>query len=311
MLSGRKAFLFVFSCYLLHSSVAVAAAQGIKGELDLEMILSGVAHHHSLVKSGEGVVTYKRVQTSDTTDGGHIIIREYYLTFNEHYTRMDISESLSRNTWFPKLTYINAGTKGEWQIQHEESVLRYTYSTRPSNRFASLDPRWVLTSYWPEGEVYEHLKQKDFRIKRRQRLGDIDCYVLEDMAGGKIWIAPDLGFRFIKYERQFALEPDLSRRGIKKGAPMVVRIRVFYQKNGNICFPKQTVAEAFIIDENGQEHLLSKNETETKDFRLNDKISEDKFTITIPEESQIWVSDLRRFLSKKEFSNLYGMVLLK
>jgi len=297
-------------CFLVVSFPLTSLLFAFSSEkgMDLEIILSGIQYYDSLIKSGEGDVTYRRIQTAGLTDAGSDMTHEYHLIFNQRKTRMDIPEHILGKLHFPKLTYINTEGKGEWKIQYDKSRTHYTYSTTSNGTFRDWDPRWIMTTIWQEGSVYEHLKKGNFKVKQKQNLGKIECYVLENPdREEKIWIAPDLGFRFLKYEHKFALEVDLPRRGMKKGTPMVTRRWASYQKYGEAWFPKQTTTEASFIDEKGQEHLLSKTQHETKNFRLNHKIPKKRFTIKIPEDAQIWVADLRTFMSKKKFLKYYNM----
>lgn len=138
-------------------------------------------------------------------------------------------------------------------------------------------------------------------------LKHVDCYVLENAEGEKIWIAPERGFRFLQYEHRSALRIGNPLRGLDKGTPVVARRSASYQKYGELWFPKQTLSQASFIDEKGQERLLVKTSIETKDFQVNHNIPEKTFTVKIPDNALIYVGDLRKRLSKKEFQNLYDL----
>ena len=143
-----------------------------------------------------------------------------------------------------------------------------------------------------------------------EKVRNIECYRLETPDGERrIWIAPDRGFRFLKYEYHYVITRDSpTREAIKKGTPMLVRNLVFYQKYGEAWFPKQGIREGVFIDEKGQEHLIERQQYEIKNFRLNHDIPEENFTIEIPNDAKIWVEDLRETLSKEEFLKYYKTV---
>ena len=166
-------------------------------------------------------------------------------------------------------------------------------------------------TYWEEGSVYEHLRQKNFKIKHKQMLKQVDCYVLENAEGEKFWIAPEQGFRFLQYEHKSALRIGNPLRGLNKGTPVIVRKSASYQKYGDVWFPKQTLSQASFINERGQEQLLVKTQIETKNFQVNHDIPEESFTVEIPDNALIYVGDLRKRLSKKEFLNFYDLEWVK
>ena len=277
-------------------------------DMVLELILSGMQYYDSLIKSGEGGVIYKRVQTPGLSDDGHSIVHEYYLTFNQCQMRMDHPERRAGKTRYPKQTYIDTGSEGEWYLYDEKSqdVSNLAYSTTTNREFVDWHPMAIMT-YWEEGSIYKHLKQKNFKIKERQELNQVACYVLENAEGEKIWIAPEQGFRFLQYERRYSLRMSHPRRGLNKGTPMIARKSASYQEYGHAWFPKQTLSQGSFIDEKGQEQILVKTQTETKNFRVNHSISEETFIVEIPDNAMIYVGDLRRRLSKKEFLNLYNL----
>ena len=82
-------------------------------EIDLEIILAGIKYYDSLIKSAEGEVSYKRVQTPGLADDGHRIAVEYHLTFTERQTRMDMPEDYMGKVLFTELTYIQKKGEGE------------------------------------------------------------------------------------------------------------------------------------------------------------------------------------------------------
>ena len=88
---------------------------------------------------------------------------------------------------------------------------------------------------------------------------------------------------------------------------MVARKSASYQKYGELWFPKQTLSQASFLDEKGQEQLLVKTQIETNNFQVNHDIPDETFIVEIPYNALIYVGDLRKRLSKKEFLNLYDL----
>lgn len=283
----------------------------VEEELDLDIILAGIKHYDSLVKSGEGKVSYKRVQTPGLTDDGHRIAVEYHLAFTQLQTRMDIPEYFIGNTHFPKLTFIETKGEGELHLPEDKSPVSYlAYHSFPTKTFIHWHPKRIMTTEWVEGSLYEHLKEKEFQIKQKQTLKEVECYILENTDGEKIWIAPQQGFRFLKYEHRFPLKKTLQR-GLIQGAPIVSRKNVSYENHGEAWFPKQINIQTFFINKKGEEELFLKTDIETKDFRVNHDISEKTFATEIPDTAQIWVGDLKKHISKKEFFDVYKLEWVK
>jgi len=288
-------------------------------DLYLEIILSGIQYYDSLIKSGEGDVTFREI--FPFVPGGIKIpkgkmpeMREethkYHLTFYQGKTRMDIPEHLVGKLRFAKLAIVN-DEKGEWMIiYHGDRISGYQYGTKPSLAYIYWDPRTILKIPWKsKGAVYEYLKKKKFKVKQKENVRKIECYRLETPDGKeRIWIAPEQGFRFLKYERDEEVkrdDPDWIER--KKGTPLLVRSFVSYQKYGEAWFPKKAIREWFFIDEKGQERRTEREQYELKNFRLNHDIPEEKFIIEIPDDAEIWVKDLRQKLSKEQFLKYYNM----
>ncbi len=306
-LAGRRnihlLILFLVSTVFLLTFSSVAFSQD--DAIDLEMILAGIKHYDSLVKTGEGVVLYKRVKMPGLTDDGHRKVVEYYLTFTQHQTRMDIPEYHVGKVHNPKLTVIQTKSEGELHVPDSNARRnRFAYFSAPTKNFFDWQPKRIMTD-WEEGSLYEHLKEKKFEIKQKEELNRVTCYVLENIAGEKIWISPEQGFNFLKYEYRFALKTTLPSRGLSRGTPLVERRRAFYKKYEDVWFPKQTFIESYFIDKNGQEQLLTKTEIETKNFRVNHDIPEATFVVEVPDTVPIWVDDLRKNLSKKEFLDVF------
>lgn len=301
--------LFFFCAVLL--LIFASFSFSVDDEIDLEIILAGIKYYDSLVKSGEGKVSYRRVQTPGLADNGHRIAVEYYLTFTKRQTRMDIPEYYMGKAHFAELTHIQKKGEGELHVPgFNVPRRRLTYYSYDTGSFTEWHPKMVITD-WDEGSLYEHLKEKNFKIKEKSELNQVVCYVLDNMKGEKIWIAPELGFNFLKYEHRFALDIDLTRRGLSRGADLVEYRRASYEKYGDIWFPKYTVLESYLIDKDGEEQLLTISEVETESFRVNHAVPEQAFIVEVPDNVPIWVGDLRKNLSKKEFLDIYHLEWVK
>ena len=301
-------FIISFPIVLL----SLACSDEDMAGLELEVILSGIEYYDSVIHAGEGDILYKRTQTAGLVDPGHNRTYNYHLTFDQGKTRMDIPESIQEQVYkIPKQTYISIHGRGEWIIQYGKfrgkPYARYSYGSRsPSGRYQDWDPRHIMTTMWPGGTFCEHLRKGGFKVKQKQDIGKTECYILENTNGERLWIAPEQGFRFLKYESKFPLQIDLPNRGIKKGALSIERRWVSYGKYGAAWFPKHSTSEWSIVGEKGQEHLLVRSQHDTKNFRLNHDIPEEKFAVEIPDGARIRVSELGRTLSKEEFLKLYG-----
>ena len=311
--TGRRA-VHIFTLFLLCAVfLLIFASFGflVDDEIDLEIILAGIKYYDSLINTGEGAVRYKRVQTPGLADDGHRIDVEYHLTFTERQMRMDIPEYYMGKAHFAEVTYIQKKGEGELHVPNLNVLQkRFTYYSFDTGSFTEWHPRMVITD-WDEGSLYEHLKQKSFKIKEKQELNQVTCYVLENVKGEKIWIAPELGFNFLKYEHRFVLDVDFIRQGVSSGAALVERRHVSYEKYGEVWFPKHTVLESYLINKNGEEQLLTISEVETKNFRVNHAIPEEIFIVEMPNDVLIWVDDLRKHLSKKEFLGVYHLEWVK
>lgn len=312
-----RTYTLLVILYLLFINFPLAFSSE-EDSLDLEIILSGIQYYDSLIKSGEGDVTYRQIiaftpRGSKIPKGKMPEMREethkYHLTFHRHKTRMDIPEHFVGKLHFSKRTVIT-DEKGEWvTTYHDDHISGYHYSTKSSLAYMDWDPRILLKIPWrSKGTVYKYLKKKKFKVKQKESVRRIECYRLETPDGKeRIWITPDLGFRFLKYERETKSRGVPGWVEMKKGTPLVTRRRVYYKKYGEAWFPKKAIREWFFIDEKGQERRTEREQYELKNFRLNHDIPEKKFTIEIPEDTQIWVADLRTFMSKKKFLKYYNM----
>ncbi|RKU27977.1 hypothetical protein C6497_10405 [Candidatus Poribacteria bacterium] len=182
----------------------------------------------------------------------------------------------------------------------------YNFHTqRHEYRLPVLDPRnWYSVNR--NHDLPPYLKNENFHIQSIESLkdnqfDDIICYVLEKKYSEisedkqtdtftRIWISPEQGFRFVKFETQ---EPNKT-----DGTLINTRVTISHQKFGEIWFPKICTTETSRIDTDGKKHTFH-SAIVTKDFKLNHPVPPKTFTVDIPDDAIIQVND--RELSKAEF----------
>lgn len=279
-------------------------------DLNIEMIIAGVKHYDSLVKSGEGEIIYTRYQAPFLKVPAQK--RRCYLIFDGKKTRMEFEGNLDLSgIYFPKSIYLITPERDVWEIAHRKSRVSYAVLSKLPTLVERVDPRWMIMRAWRGLELSEYLAERGFSIKTEEPLGKIPCYLLEaqikENQKERIWITPDYGFRFLKYEHRLLLRVGVPPLGIKPGTPGVIRRFVSYRQYGDAWFPQKELSQVSWIDSGGKEHLIANVQIEVKNFRLNHEIPEGKFIIEIPEDARIWVEDLHKFLSKEEFFKLHGL----
>ena len=315
-------FLTFFSCLTMGFSqgteLPVTAKDAVEAELDIHLILAGIRHYDGIVQSGEGKCTYTFEQLR--TSGAHTTWKAY-LSFDSQQTRMDLDESVSSdNMSWPK-TSIIVTTDGTWEIT-------YNKKGKPSYHFRTeigLDPLkiWVDPRRWlrilDKQDLPTYLKERSFRILKVESLKGTVCYVIEKKENlerssnqqedvfERFWISPQHGFRYLKYENRFLRKRDTTDGTIKKGTPSIRRVTLSYGIHGeDVWFIKSGVSEAFWIDSEGTEHLVSSSTIKTENFMVNHDIPSKIFTVEIPDDAMISVNELRKKLSKTEFLERYG-----
>ena len=318
-INGKFALLNVVLCFscisfpvALSSNEEIQDLPSVENTPDLlAVILSGIQHYDTLIQSGEGDVNYRRTQTVKPEFDE---ARQFHLTFDGHKTRMDLTLYRLGQSKDTETSTIILDGKSMWSI-HEDG--RFLYTTQPSIFFSEWDPRAILTwgnpltwsNPWNISGLDEYLEHGNFKVKNQQNLGKIRCYLLENSKEERVWIAPEQGFRCLKYEHKYrsrTSDPN-NNPSLKKGTPIVARKRVSYHKCGEAWFPKQSIRDSISIDENGQEHIIMRIEHETQNFRCNHTILEKTFTVEIPEQTKIYVPELDMELSKTELFNRYNL----
>ena len=280
-----------------------------KNTMDLEMILEGIKSNDELVKSGEvKVVFVSQVTVVPPEDKDHLDTRNSTIIFDSDRIRLDSQseqDSLSRTTiLLPNSTWIiqsypNTNKKPLYDFHAQQH--KYPFPVVDPRNWYSVNKNHDLPTY---------LKNENFHIQKIEtlkdnQLNDIICYVLEkkytEISGGKqtdtftrIWISPERGFRFVKFEAQ---EPNK-----RDGTLVNTRVTVSHQKFDEIWFPKRCVLETTRIDNTGKKHTFQQTIV-TRDFKLNQPIPSMTFTVDIPDDAIIRVNN--RELSKAEFLKEY------
>ena len=314
---GLKRFIFVF---LFLTAVTATVAQDEADEFDFEMILAGIKHYDDLVQSGEGkcAYTWNQAPFSEAPHGEQTleIDWEYDIIFDRNRIYMAFEESVSRNKVHDPKTIVISTSAGAWEIVFHSDRKPTNYSFRSAPQLLGFrrgaDPRLWLTVAGHDLPTY--LRENNFRIKKREHLNKVPCYVLEkaqppeasSSVYEKFWIAPSQGFRCLKYEECSPLKVDVMSSNVKKGTLSVHRQSMSYEQHGEAWFPKTGVGANFWIDSDRKEHFISWATLETKGFKVNHPIPLEAFTVDIPDDAMIWVSTLRQKLPKKEFLQRYG-----
>ncbi len=283
--------------------------QDIAGdELDLQALLAAIKRYDALLKSGEGEIGYTHgvppFVDSDTT------IITGTIAFNAENTRFDSEDTPFHSQGKTTLLTPN----GSWEIvPHKERKSDYAFSTVEPKLITPLhdvDPRRWLTLRGKDLATY--LESKNFQIIGREGFNDILCYVLEEKdvdRPEKIWIAPDRGFRYLKYESQHLTPVDALDSDVPMEAPTVSRTTISYQQHGEIWFPKAVFHEFAWIDFKPEDPIIFGQQLELKNFKINHDISPETFTVDIPDDAMITVNRQERKLSKMEFLQRYGQAL--
>lgn len=309
-----KMLFFVFSCFVFLkvplpgiAQNEIAGKKKINENLDFETILAGVKYYDGLVKSATGKVFYTMKQPRfPSEDPNHAMNFSSDIVFDSNNMRLN---SLAR-------TYVITPTETWEVVRYKKREPHYYFRTETYMPQPLADPRaWLYIEQSRDLSTY--LREKGFYIKSREKLNDIPCYLLEkrkdheipstqnDKRFSRIWISPERGFRYLKYEDQAPLEADVFNSDIKKGTVTIQRITVSYQQHGEVWFPEAGVVEISWLDSDGAEHVIIQQRLETKDFKVNVPIPPDAFTFDIPDDALIKVLGLPQKLSKEEFLKLY------
>ena len=176
---------------------------------------------------------------------------KYELIFDRNQVYMVFEESVSRsNVHYPKTTVI-ATSAGIWEIVSHSDRKPINYSFRADPQLEELrreaDPRWWFGV--GNQDLPTYLRENNFRVKKREHLNKVPCYVLEKAQPPepssslyeRFWIAPSQGFRCLKYEECSPLEVDVMFSDVKKGTPSIFRRSMSYEQHGEVWLPKTGV----------------------------------------------------------------------
>ena len=304
-LLNTKPYHSLFSCFIFLAFFTTVFAQEIpaqdaaEDELDLKALFAAIKHHNALLKSGEGEVVYTLgVPPFDTLDTDVVTGN---IAFDSENTRFDS----------PRTTTLLIPI-GMWEFDNNR---KFNYHFKPETYFSKepkliipyhdVDPRWWLTLRRKDLATY--LESENFQITGREVFNDTLCYVLEAKQGKrseKIWIAPERGFRYLKYEYQIPRPVDALDSDIPMEALTITRTTIAYQQHGEIWFPKTIINEHAWLDFKVEDPIISGQTLEIKNFKVNHNIPPETFTVDIPDDAVIWVN--RKELSKAEFLKQYG-----
>ena len=310
-LQDIKTNRFLLSCLVLFACFTTAPAQettqgAAKTDLDFNALLAAIKQHDALLKSGEGEVVYTLgvppfVDTDTTIITGTI-------AFNKEKTRFDSEETPFHSQG--KTTILTPS--GRWEIvPHKHRETNYSFNTeeqpRLINPFHDVDPRRWLTLRSKDLATY--LRSENFQIIGREVFNGVLCYVLEEKdvdRPEKIWIAPDRGFRHLKRESQHLTPVDALDSDVPMEAPTVFRTTISYQQHGEVWFPKTVFHEYAWVDFKPEDPIISGQQLEVKNFKINHDIPPERFTVDIPDDAMITVNREKQKLSKAEFLKRYG-----
>jgi len=312
-----KSYRFPILCIVFFVGLTTALAQETRrqdtaeDELDLKALLAAIKHHDALLKSGEGEIVYTLGVPpfdTDTHSDPDTTIITGTIAFNAKNTRFDAEETLFHSQG--KTTILTPS--GRWEIvPHKNRKPNYSFNTEEQpqliNPFHDVDPRRWLTLR--SKDLATHLESKNFQIIGREGFKNSLCYVLEAKDGDsteKIWIAPDQGFRYLKHESQFPRPVDALDSEVPMEALTVSRTTISYQQHGEVWFPKVVFDEYAWVDFKPQDPVISGQQLEIKNFKINHDIPPETFTVDIPDDAMIKVNREKQKLSKAEFLKRYG-----
>lgn len=296
-------YLVFFTClttvFAEDPQLTTEAQDSTEVNLDLEKLLAAIKQTDGLIKSGEGEVVYTHGQPPFDTDT-HISTGR--IAFNAESIRFDSPRSIAILT-----------PAAHWEIDPDaKNFPNYHFS--PGTRLpvvleSPMDPRQWLTL--GRKDLATHLKKKNFHIKEREFFNDTLCYVLEakyENISEKIWIAPERGFRYLKYEFQIPRPVDALDSDIPMEALTITRTTISHQQFGEIWFPKSVFIESSWLDFQATYPIISRQTLEVKNFKLNHELPPETFTVDLPDGAMVQVRN-HETLSKEEFLKQYGELL--
>ena len=125
----------------------------------------------------------------------------------------------------------------------------------------------------------------------------------------KIWVAPERGFQYLKYESQHPTPVDALDSEVPMKALTIWRTTISYQQYGEIWFPKAVFTQYAWLDFKPEDPIISGQMLEIKRFKVNHDIPPETFTVDVPDDVMITVNHQKQKLSKQEFLKRYGQHL--
>lgn len=315
-LQDMKTNRFLLSCLVLFACLTTALAQETpqdapKTDLDFNALLAAIKRHDALLKSGEGEIVYTLGELPFNTDihsNPDTLIITGTIAFNAKNTRFDAEPTPFHSQG--KTTILTPS--GRWEIvPHKNRKPNYSFNTEEHpqliNPFHDVDPRrWITLR---SKNLATYLENENFQITGREGFKNSLCYVLEakdrDMSE-KIWIAPDQGFRYLKHESQFPRPVDALDSEVPMEALWINRTTISYQQHGEIWFPQAVFNESSWLDFKPKDPIISGQQLEVRNFKINHDIPPETFTVDIPDDAMIKVNREKQKLSKTEFLKRYG-----
>ena len=313
-------FVF-FACLTMafsqEETLPVLPQNAVEAESDFNMILLGMRNYDGSVLSGEGECLYTFRQPGIPDNHS---IQKTRLTFDSWHTRMEFEGGLSNNKQTPRATILStpSGTLEIVSSKTDEPSYHFRTETGLDASRSWMDPRrWLRIADGQDLPTY--LKERNFRILKSEFFNGFPCYVLEarhpnqsEDSFERIWVSPELGLRYLKYENRFLSEADSADGHIQKGTPTLRRVKISYGLYGEEAwFVTNGIAETFRIDSDGAEHLISRAVIETQNFIVNHEVPPEVFTVDIPDNATIQVGAEGEKLSKEEFRRWYGEIHYK
>jgi hypothetical protein len=301
LLLNIKSIPFLLFCFAFFTSLTTILAQetpvqdSAETNLDLEALLAAIKHHDALLKSAEGEIVYIQRQPPFDTDTRIFTGR---IAFDSENTRFDSPRAI---------TILTPTTM--WEIDpNAKRMPNYQFSTEPRLIPEDVDPRRWLT-LWHE-DLATYLKSENFQITESEFIDDKLCYVLEAQHGNsseKLWITPEQGFRYLKYESRSPRPVDALDSDIPTEALTIDRTTVSYQQFGEVWFPKDCFREYAWLDFQATDPIILRQTLVVKNFKVNHDIPSETFIVDLPDSATVLVN--RQILSKEEFLKQYGELL--
>ena len=249
--------------------------------VDLEVIIAGLAHTESLLKSGRGKLKLHMASYfSRSGPDKEIIVKKGQKGRRRTFSSVkELEFAFSKShSYFKDRNGSKFVADGNIQlvISPQGSISMYLRVAYPPE---GLDPRdWGL--WYRRQRLSDYLRQqKSARLIGNEKVDGIPCYVIQTPEKSaedpmvKFWITPENGFRLVQIHHQTQIQKALIKFEWQA-----------YQLDGKqrVWFLKRAVSIS--TSETGAEPV--QNEIEITDFKPNTDVS-DLFDLQIPPETEI------------------------